>query len=147
MAIKELNHVNIRTNLMEETKDFYCDVIGLKTGWRPDFGSHGYWLYCGETPIVHLSLSDPDGDPRTVADGMGDGFDHIGLSAKDLGGFEQTLRKQGVPYAKRLAAGNRLVQVFCLDPNGVQVEVAFETAAEGVEPETFERIDAPGLGF
>ena len=83
MAIKELNHINIRTDKMEETKDFFVDVVGLSIGWRPDFDSHGYWLYCGEVPIVHLSLSDPAGDPRTVASGRGEGLDHIGLSAKD----------------------------------------------------------------
>lgn len=147
MAIKELNHINIRTMLMEETKDFYCDVVGLEIGWRPDFGSHGYWLYCGEVPIVHLSLSDPQGAPRTVADGMGNGFDHIGLSARDAASFEKNLKARGVSYAKRLAAGNRLVQIFVLDPNGVQVELAFDAAEEGVTPETFERVDAPGLGF
>jgi len=147
MAIKELNHINIRTNLMEETKDFFCDIVGLEIGWRPDFATHGYWLYCGETPIVHLSLSDPEGDPRTVSEGMGDGFDHIGLSAKDVDGVEKTLQDNGVRYAKRLAAGNRLVQMFFLDPNGVQVELAFDVAAEGVSPETFKPVEAPGLGI
>ena len=147
MAITELNHINIRTMLMEETKDFYCDIVGLTVGWRPDFGSHGYWLYCGEVPIVHLSLSDPDGAPRTVADGMGDGLDHIGLSARDVPGFEATLEKGGIPYAKRLATGGRIVQMFFLDPNGVQVELAFDAAEEGVTADNFQRVDAPGLGF
>lgn len=147
MAIKELNHINIRTLLMEETKDFYCDVVGLEVGWRPEFGSHGYWLYCGETPIVHLSLSTPDSDPRTDPEGMGDGFDHIGLSARDVGAVEDNFKKHGVSYAKRLGAGNRIVQMFLLDPNGVQVELAFDAAAENIVPGNFERVDAPGLGF
>lgn len=147
MPIKELNHINIRTMLMEETKDFYCDVVGLEIGWRPDFGSHGYWLYCGKTPIVHLSLSQPEADPRTVAEGMGDGLDHIGLSANDVGGFETRLKDQGIPYAKRLGAGNKLVQMFFHDPNGVQVELAFDAESEGIAPDNFTRVDAPGLGF
>ena len=147
MAIKELNHVNIRTNLMEETKDFYCDVIGLKVGWRPDFGSHGYWLYCGEQPVVHLSLSDPNGNPRTMPEGMGDGFDHIGLQANDIPGTEKQLKKAGVQYAKRLGAEGRIVQIFCLDPNGVLVELGFDSKSEGVDVATFETIDVPGMGF
>jgi catechol 2,3-dioxygenase-like lactoylglutathione lyase family enzyme len=147
MAIKELNHINIRTNLMEETKDFYCDVVGLEIGWRPDFGSHGYWLYCGETPIVHLSLSDPEGRPRTDAGGMGDGLDHIGLSAKDVPGYEERLTARGIPYAKRLAVGGNIVQMFFLDPNGVQVELAFDAKDEGVTRDNFKGVDAPGLGF
>lgn len=138
MAISELNHINIRTDSMEETKDFYVDVLGLEIGFRPPFDNHGYWLYSGETAIVHLSPSDPsDGGARTVKDGMGDGLDHIGLFADDLDGFEKTLQKHGVDYRSRLAAGDRLVQVFLYDPNGVLVEVAFEVASEGIDPKSF----------
>lgn len=147
MAIKELNHVNVRTMLMEETKDFFCDVVGLEVGWRPNFGSHGYWLYCGETPVVHLSLSDPEGDPRTVAEGMGNGFDHIGLAANDLDGFEEKLKSMSVPYAKRLGAEGRIVQLFFLDPNGVQIELGFDSKEEGVTPDNFVGVETPGLGI
>jgi catechol 2,3-dioxygenase-like lactoylglutathione lyase family enzyme len=146
MAIKELNHINIRTDKMEETKDFFVDVVGLSIGWRPDFDSHGYWLYCTDVPIVHLSLSDPEGDPRTIASGRGEGLDHIGLFAHDLAGTEETLTKYGVTYRKCLASGGRLVQVFFLDPNGVQVELAFEAEPEGVTSDNFVAVDAPGLG-
>lgn len=93
MAIKELNHINIRTDQMEETKDFFVDVVGLEIGFRPPFDSHGYWLYCGDVPIVHLSLSDPEGDPRTIASGRGEGLDHIGLFAQDLVATERRWRK------------------------------------------------------
>ena len=146
MAVEELNHINIRTLLMEETKDFYVDVVGLKVGFRPEFPNHGYWLYCGDVAIVHLSPSWEESERRTVAEGMGDGLDHIGLQAHDLDGMEETLRKHDVQYSKRLAASGQLVQVFFHDPNGVQVEVAFDAAAEGVSPETFTPLEAPGLG-
>ena len=146
MAIKELNHINIRTVQMEETKNFFVNVVGLEIGFRPDFSSHGYWLYCGEVPIVHLSLSDPDGDPRTIAAGSGEGLDHIGLSAKDLTGTEKTLIENDMTYKKCLAGGGRLVQVFFHDPNGVQVELAFESVAEGVTKDNFVPVDAAGLG-
>lgn len=116
MAISELNHINIRTNLMEETKDFFVDVVGLEVGDRPPFDSHGYWLYCDGIAIVHLSLSDPAGDRRTVAEGRGDGLDHIGLFAHDLAGTEETLSTHDVTYCKRMAAGGRLIQVFFSRP-------------------------------
>ena len=48
-------------------------------------------------------------------------------------------------YSKRLAASGQLVQVFFHDPNGVLVEVAFDSAAEGVNPETFTPIATPGV--
>ena len=146
MAINELNHINIRTVKMEETKDFFIDVVGLEIGWRPDFPSHGYWLYCGEVPIVHLSQSDPEGEPRTIHSGRGNGLDHIGLSARDLTETEKTLTDNRVVYRKCIASGGKLVQVFFLDPNGIQVELAFDSEIEGVTSENFEPVDAVGLG-
>ena len=35
MPITSLNHINIRTDLMEDTKDFYVDIVGLTVGFRP----------------------------------------------------------------------------------------------------------------
>lgn len=142
MAITSLNHINIRTMKMEETKDFYVDVVGLKIGDRPPFATHGYWLYCGDNPIVHLSLSEPDSPVRTNPDGMGDGFDHIGLFASGLDDTLAVVKKAGVDYEKRLAAGGRIVQVFFNDPNGVIVEIGFDAAAEGVTQENFEPVPA-----
>lgn len=142
MSITSLNHINIRTLLMEETKDFYVDVVGLEIGFRPPFDNHGYWLYCGDTPIVHLSPSEPDSDPRTNPDGMGDGLDHIGLFAEGLGDTIKVLEKHSVSFEKRLAAGGKIVQVFFKDPNGVLVELGFDAETEGVNAEKFEAVPA-----
>ena len=35
-------------------KQFYCDIVGLRDGWRPPFKSRGHWLYAGPHPVVHL---------------------------------------------------------------------------------------------
>ena len=146
MGITELNHINIRTCKMEETKDFFVNIVGLQIGWRPDFDSHGYWLYCDDVPIVHLSGSDPGGEPRTNHSGRGGGLDHIGLFANDLITMEETLQSNNIIYRKCLASGGKLIQVFFLDPNGVQVELGFDAVREGITPENFEVVDAPGLG-
>ena len=147
MGITELNHINIRTTKMEETKDFFIDIVGLEIGWRPDFDSHGYWMYCGDVPIVHLSGSDPDSKPRTDHAGRGNGLDHIGLFAKDLSGMEKTLVDKNITYRTCLASGGKLIQVFFLDPNGVQVELGYDADLEGVTPDNFRAVDAPGLGI
>ena len=42
----KLHHVNIKApkELLEREKDFFCEVLGLQEGNRPDFSSSGYWL-------------------------------------------------------------------------------------------------------
>ena len=42
MPVSELNHYFIRANNLEETKNFYCDVLGFSVMPRPTFPFHGY---------------------------------------------------------------------------------------------------------
>ena len=48
MPLTQLDHCSIRTALLEETRKFYVDVLGLTVGPRPDFPFPGVWLYRGE---------------------------------------------------------------------------------------------------
>ena len=138
MPITSLNHINIRTDLMEETKDFYVDIVGLTVGFRPEFGDHGYWLYAGDTAIVHLSPSESDSAVRTNPDGMGNGLDHIGLFAAGVDDMKATLAKRGIKYHTNLVSGGNILQVFISDPNGVIVELGYDAPAEGVTAENYE---------
>ena len=54
MPVAQLNHVTVRTDDLEGTRDFYHDMLGLKARPRPPLGFPGYWLYAGENPLVHL---------------------------------------------------------------------------------------------
>src|SRR5437016_7798189 len=54
MALNALHHVTVQTHDLEATRDFYRDILGLTVGFRPDLDFPGYWLYCGEVPVVHL---------------------------------------------------------------------------------------------
>ena len=48
------DHVNIRVIDQEAMRDFLAAVVGLKVGPRPPFDFHGYWLYLGDVPVIHL---------------------------------------------------------------------------------------------
>ncbi len=133
MRIDTLNHINIRTVKMEETKDFFCDVLGLEIGFRPPFDDHGYWLYAGDVAIVHLSPSEAAAPRRTTPDAMGDGLDHIGLAASGYREMRRALERRGVAHDKRLVGGGKIVQIFLHDPNGVLVELGYDVDAEGID--------------
>ena len=138
MKIDNLNHINIRTMKMEETKDWYCDVLGLKAGFRPPFDEHGYWLYAGSTSIVHLSYSEENKPPRTVPDAMGDGLDHTGLFATGYHDMVRHLDSLSIEFENRLAGGDKIAQIFLYDPNGVLIELGYEVETEGIDTESFE---------
>jgi len=46
-TVTALNHINLRAPdaLLATLRDFYCEVVGLREGPRPAFGSRGWWLY------------------------------------------------------------------------------------------------------
>ena len=138
MSRYHLNHINVRATDLEETRDFYAEVLGLEDGFRPPFPNPGYWMYAGDMPIIHISPIDPDSPARTNPDGMGKGLDHFAMWGSGLAEQLATLEKHGIEYSKRLAGGGRVIQVFFNDPNGVQIELGFEPEAEGITKETFD---------
>src|SRR5258708_22349414 len=102
MALEKLEHYTIRCVNMEQSRDFYRDAVKLKQGPRPPLEFPGYWMYCGDVPVVHLvPLRDPsamrgqvncpspaNGEPR----GTG-AVDHIAFRAEDLAGMRRQDRK------------------------------------------------------
>ncbi len=54
MTVRSLDHYTIRTADVDASVAFYVDVLGLRNGKRPAFTVPGAWLYCGDSPAVHL---------------------------------------------------------------------------------------------
>lgn len=133
-----LNHINIRTNDLAGTRDFYADVMGLEEGFRPPFPTPGHWMYAGDMPIVHISPSEPDGPARTNPDAMGDGLDHFAMWGSGLKDQLAALDRHGIDYEKRLAGGGAVIQLFFEDPNGARIELGFDPETEGVTAENFD---------
>lgn len=142
MAIDHLNHINLRAKDIHETRDFYRDVLGLKEGYRPDFAAFGYWMYAGESAVVHISHCEPESDNRTNPAGMGHGLDHFALWAEGLKDQLAELDGRKIKYDKRLAWNDTMVQVFFEDPNGVIIELGYDAAKEGVTKENYESVPA-----
>lgn len=126
MPLTQLNHVTVRTDDLDGTRDFYSDVLGLSAGPRPPLSFPGYWLYCGENPVVHLV-------PRGSETGGGDGdntgnFDHVAFTAEDFEDMRERLRKLGISFRERDVPGARIRQLFLQDPNQVMIELNFPAA-------------------
>ena len=56
-ALLGIHHFTIRCApaALDAVRAFYCEVLGMATGPRPDFPFDGHWLYVGETAVVHLA--------------------------------------------------------------------------------------------
>lgn len=123
MPLTQLNHVTVRTDDLDATRDFYRDYLGLTAGPRPPLGFPGYWLYTGDDAVVHLV-------PK--ANGVGGGpsndtgnFDHIAFTAHDYEGFRTLLKKRGIKFREQDVPETPMRQIFFEDPNRVMIELNF----------------------
>ena len=140
MALEMLEHFTIRCRDMERTRDFYRDVLGFRVGPRPPLGFDGYWLYCGDTPAVHLVKSDDEtalvSSARLVGKELAmmkpaprSALDHIAFRGADHESMMKQLDSMKVKYEHNAGAGGRLHQLFLQDPDGLIIELNFPSKA------------------
>ena len=131
MTVKALEHVTIRCARLQHTRDFYCQMIGLRDGARPDFPFRGHWLYLGAVPVMHLVEATDTGGawggPPGAAGTDTGPFDHVAFQGGDFEETRARLTAAGVNFRERIVPGGKLKQLFVPDPEGVLVEINFRT--------------------
>ena len=117
-----IDHINVAApaELLEKVRDFYCDVLGLTEGFRPNFSKGGYWLYSGEKALIHLIVSS-----RHHQNEKQGYFDHFALRTTGLTKMLDRLDKFDIEHTTSHIAEINLTQIFCKDPSGTGVEISF----------------------
>lgn len=129
MGVLALDHYNLRAPraMLDRLRDWYRDAIGLEVGERPPFRFHGYWLYAGARPILHLSEASA-GEEHPVP-GAGT-FDHVAFTCSGLPAMRERLDALRIPYRIADVPLTRQRQIFLADPAGNGVELNFAASEE-----------------
>ena len=114
MTVTEMEHVLVLSDDIEATREFYCDVVGLRVGERPPLEFRGYWLYAGTTPCLHiaerhaylthaasLGLAISREPPGTGP------VDHIAFNANDYDSVRSAADHERCPLGSQPCAGRR----------------------------------------
>jgi len=133
MKFEGFLHLNIRCSSKDipAIERFYGDVLGLKTGYRPNFKFGGIWLYDGDDALIHVSARFPPGS--VVKDKHSGSVYHIAFKASGAVEFRKRLKKLGIDFEEQNIE-NAGYQVFLYDPVGTKIEFNFlnEHVAEAV---------------
>ncbi len=132
MPLLRMEHYLVLSDDIEKTKDFYCDALGMREGFRPKLDFPGYWLYLGDTPCIHIAewqtyaaWTREVGIPiSTKGNGTGP-VDHIAFNASRFSEMRARLVGNGFKLSENLLDDIGLRQLFLYDPNGVAIELNF----------------------
>ncbi len=124
MQVRRLDHVNIRTTRLLDMVRWYEDVLGLRTGPRPNFPFPGAWLYAGDHAVIHLVGH--DGQPA-VGSEVDLKLEHFAFAASGGAEFEGKLIETGQQYERVDLRGVNLVQFHLRDPDGNHVHIDVTT--------------------
>ena len=124
MQVVTIDHFNLRAEraLLDQLRDFYVDIVGLRDGERPGFSSFGYWLYAGEQAVLHLSEARADEQCARFVSGT---FNHVSFHCRDRAGYENRLQQASLDYRLAQVPDSGIYQIFLADPAGNGVELIF----------------------
>jgi catechol 2,3-dioxygenase-like lactoylglutathione lyase family enzyme len=123
MPITGIDHANISTDRLDETTQFFVEVLGLEVGPRPPFaGFRGAWLYADGAPILHLVERAEARPPDGV-------IDHFSFAVSDFDATLARLERLGVQHVALDIPGGFGRQAFVRDPNGATIELTWRPRA------------------
>ena len=134
MPLLRLEHYLVLSDDIDGTRDFYCDVLGMREGFRPKLGFAGYWLYVGDVPSIHIAewesyavWTKEVGIPISSRAKSTGAVDHIAFNASGFDEVRARLEASGLEIHSNLLDEIGLRQLFIYDPNGVPIELNFRS--------------------
>lgn len=119
MPALAMNHFTLLTKDVAATEEFYSDLLGLKSGYRPPISRPGVWLYAGDDAVLHVI------DPAQMPAQPHGVLDHMAFTATGLKDVVAKLKRRNVRYDLRQQGETGAWQLFFHDPNGAKVELDF----------------------
>nr|XP_043627077.1 metallothiol transferase FosB-like [Erigeron canadensis] len=124
LHLKSLNHVSLLCNSVEESINFYTNILGFVQVKRPGYlDFDGAWLFSYGIGIHLLQSEKPEKIVKKTEINPKD--NHISFQCENMGVVEKRLKEMGIDYKRqRVEEGEIYVdQLFFHDPDGFMIEI------------------------
>lgn len=130
MKVEALDHVNIITDRLDHTANFYAELLGLerRNAPAPLTPETATWMFDSENrAIIHINSTDCHRvyDREVQPGSLTGAVHHIALK---LTGYDEMIARldaKGADYQTNLVEEISLRQIFTADPNNVLLELNF----------------------
>jgi len=119
-------HTMLRVGNLEESLNFYCDILGMELLRKKDYPGGEFTLafvgYGDESDHTVLELTYNWGTDQY---NLGDGYGHIALGVDDIYGTCEAIKAQGGNVVREpgpMKHGSTVI-AFVQDPDGYKVEL------------------------
>ena len=121
--IKQLAHINILSDDLAKTEEFYCGLLGMKKGFEflKDGKLFGFYLETGENTYIEVFQSGAFDCNRPL-------IHHLCLEVDDLDAVIADVRSKGGEITDKKMGGDKSWQAWMRDPAGVNIELMQYTA-------------------
>ncbi|MEA5511715.1 lactoylglutathione lyase [Crocosphaera sp. UHCC 0190] len=134
-----LLHTMLRVNNLEESLQFYCDILGMKLIRQKDYPGGKFTLafvgYGDESDTAVIELTYNWGVDSYE---LGNAYGHIAIGVDDIYGTCEKIREQGGNISREpgpMKHGSTVI-AFVEDPNGYKVELIQLVTQGSTEKET-----------
>jgi catechol 2,3-dioxygenase-like lactoylglutathione lyase family enzyme len=134
MPLQRLEHYLVLSDDIHATRDFYCDVLGMIEGFRPELDFPGFWLYLGDIPCIHIAewrsyavWTQKVGIPISARAASTGAVDHIAFNGTSFAEVRERLVERRLEFSENSLDDIGLKQLFLRDPNGVPLEINFRS--------------------
>ena len=130
MKVEALDHINIITDKLDETAQWYAELLDLerRDGPPPLTPQTAQWMFDAEgRAIIHINSVDcVRAYDREVQPGELTGaLHHVALKLQGYEEVKARLDAKGADYQENLVEAINLRQIFTADPNNVLLELNF----------------------
>ncbi|XP_058774084.1 glyoxylase I 4-like [Vicia villosa] len=124
LRLKSVNHISLICKSLEESINFYQNVLGFIPIRRPgSFDFEGAWLFGYGIGIHLLQTANPENIPMKKEINPKD--NHISFQCESMGMVQKCLEEMKIDFARALVEENgvQVDQLFFHDPDGFMIEI------------------------
>ncbi|XP_047958757.1 glyoxylase I 4-like [Salvia hispanica] len=124
LQLSSLNHISLVCKSVDQTNEFYINVLGFVPVKRPAaLQFPGAWLVGHGIGIHLLQTENPENLPNKTVINTKD--NHISFQCENMGMVEKKLGEMGIDWVRQRVeeGGIDMDQVFFHDPDGFMIEI------------------------